>query len=140
MIIGLIGGGLLDLPPGKRYPTLAQGKDTVADYLALKGFVRVAFADNLKKEVAEAYRTTVARLEERELKETAQPYLALIRCHDAEFIEVALTHLGLAESRFGDPSPENAARLHAAMISPRSPRWVTQLWGTEYRRQPCFAQ
>jgi hypothetical protein len=135
MIIGLIGGGLDGLPQGMRYPTLAQGKDTVADYLALKGFGRVAFADNLKKETAQAYRTTVERLEERALKETPQAYLALIRCHDAEFIEVALEHLGLAEFRFGGASPENAAAMHAAMNAPRSPRWVTQLWGTEYRRR-----
>lgn len=132
MIIGLIGGGFWDLPPGLRYPTLAQGKDTVADYLALKGFIRVAFADSLKQEVAQAYGTTVARLEQRELKETPQDYLALKHCQDQEFVEVALVHLGAV--MVGGSLLVAADWLQEAMDAPRSPRWVTQLWGTEYRR------
>ena len=95
MIIGLIGGGLDGLPAGRRYPTLAQGKDTVADYLATMGFERVAFADSLKQETAYAFGTTVERLEERELKETPQDYLALKHCTDDEFVDVALESLGL---------------------------------------------
>ncbi|WP_126223331.1 hypothetical protein [Burkholderia ambifaria] len=133
MIIGLIGGGLDGLPSGMRYPTLAQGKDTVADYLALKGFTRVAFADSLKQEVAKAYGTTVARLEQRELKETQQDYLALQHCQDQEFVEVALMHLGAVGA--GGTLLVAANELQVAMAAPRSPRWVTQLWGTEYRRK-----
>ncbi|MEX3983997.1 hypothetical protein AB4Y45_33970 [Paraburkholderia sp. EG287A] len=134
MIIGLIGGGLGDLGPGLRYPTLSQGKDTVADYLAAKrGFQRVAFADNLKREVAQAYGTTVERLEQRELKETAQEYLALKHCRDDEFVDVALESMGIV-AKYGSIAAIPVGVLHAELNEPRSPRWVTQRWGTEYRR------
>ena len=134
MIIGLIGGGLGDLGPGLRYPTLSQGKDTVADYLAEKrGFQRVAFADNLKREVALAYGTTVERLEQRELKETPQDYLALKHCTEDEFVDVALESLGLV-AKYGSIAAVPVGELNIELNEPRSPRWVTQRWGTEYRR------
>lgn len=128
MIIGLIGGGIEGLPAGQRYPTLAQGKDTVADYLAPLGFQRVAFADNVKLETAEAYGTTIERLEVRALKETPQEYLALKNCKNSEFVSCALTALGY-------PAEMGAAELREVLEAPRSPRWTTQLWGTEYRRR-----
>lgn len=128
MIIGLIGGGIEGLPAGMRYPTLAQGKDTVADYLAQFGYQRVAFADNVKRETAEAYGTTVDRLEERALKEVAQDYLALKNCKNAEFVSCALAALGY-------PAEIGAAEMREVLEAPRSPRWTTQLWGTEYRRR-----
>lgn len=134
MIIGLIGGGIGDLPEGWRYPTLGQGKDTVADYLAAKGFVRVAFADNLKLETAEAYGTTMARLNERDLKETPQDYLALKNCKNQEFVECALRYLGVV-AQYGSVSAIPADVLAAELEAPRSPRWATQLWGTQYRRE-----
>ncbi|MBK3780353.1 hypothetical protein G3A43_08785 [Paraburkholderia aspalathi] len=133
MIFGLIGGGLEGLPPGLRYPTLAQGKDTVADYLAKRGFQRVAFAANLKRETATGYGTTVERLEVRELKETPQEYLALRHCRVDEFVDVALESLGLI-SKYGSIAAIPVGVLHVELHEPRSPRWVTQLWGTEYRR------
>lgn len=134
MIIGLIGGGVAGLPEGWRYPTLGQGKDTVADYLATKGFIRVAFADNLKRECAEAYQTTVARLEVRELKETDQDYLALKNCTNQEFVECALRYLGVV-AQYGGFSAIPAEVLQTELDKPRSPRWATQLWGTQYRRE-----
>jgi hypothetical protein len=133
MIFGLIGGGLEGLPAGLRYPTLAQGKDTVADYLAKRGFQRVAFAANLKRETAAGFNTTVERLEVRELKETPQDYLALRHCRDDEFVDVALESLGLIV-KYGSLAAIPVGELHDVMYTPRSPRWVTQLWGTEYRR------
>lgn len=120
MIIGMIGGGLAGLPKGMRYPTLAQGKDEVANYLAKEGFQRVAFADNLKREVAAAFGTTLERLENRDLKEVPQDYLALIHCSDDAFVTCALEALG--------------ARDLSELDKPRSPRTITQLWGTDYRR------
>lgn len=120
MIIGLIGGGTHNLPAGMRYPTLAQGKDEVANHLAKRGFKRVAFADNLKRQVAEAYGTTIERLEDRALKETAQDYLALVNCGTIAFQLYVLKMLD-----------EDIAGLSL----PRSPRTITQLWGGWRREQ-----
>lgn len=120
MIIGLIGGGIHDLPAGMRYPTLAQGKDEVANHLAKRGFQRVAFADNLKRQVADAYGTTIARLEDRALKETAQDYLALVNCGTIAFQLYVLKMLD-----------EDIAGLSL----PRSPRTIAQLWGGWRREQ-----
>lgn len=134
MIIGLIGGGTQGLPEGWRYPTLGQGKDTVADYLATKGFTRVAFADNLKRECAEAFGTSMEQLNIRDLKETDQDYLALKNCTNQEFVECVLRYFGVV-AQYGSYAAIPAEVLQAELNKPRSPRQMTQLWGTQYRRE-----
>lgn len=93
------------------------GKDTFADHLVEKyGFVKRGFADPLYEEVAHAFDVTVGWLRDRSRKELPQRELALALCKDNEFAELMLeTH---------------AARFEES----RSPRWVLQHWGTEYRR------
>lgn len=137
MDIGLIGGGIADLPEGFYYPTLGQGKDTVADYLAPMGFNRIAFGDGIKVETANAYRTTVARLNDRNLKEVKQPYLALKNCADATYVAIFLEHtLGISKN-YGTIGNAPTALIAAALNEPRSPREITQVWGTQYRRWHC---
>lgn len=111
MILGLTG-----LP--------GAGKDTVADYLVRRhGFTKMAFADPLYDEVAEAFGVTVDFLRNRATKETPLPELALRNCREPGFVDamaVALLDAG-----------EDA---DAVALAARSPRWVLRMWGTEYRR------
>lgn len=91
------------------------GKDAAATALVAGGWVRTAFGDPLKEEVAAAFGISVDVLNNRDLKETPLPSLALVNCSDIGFV---------SEMGWGaDP--------HMA----RSPRWVMQQWGTEYRRK-----
>lgn len=113
------------------------GKDTLAKYLIARlGFVRASFADALYREVAQAYGVATSFLENRDTKETALPALALSKCQDAGFVEVALAVInknrGLTGRLFG------WALRSADLATPRSPRWVMQLWGTEYRRESKY--
>lgn len=103
-----------------------SGKDTCAKYLVEeKGFIRIGFADALYREVAQAFDVTVEFLGNRETKETDLPSLALVHCSDAAFIRTVREEEGaLAE-------PDYQKFLH----KPRSPRYLLQLWGTEYRRR-----
>jgi hypothetical protein len=97
------------------------GKDTVADLLVTHaGFCKLAFADALRAEIAEAYGIDVRMLTQRETKESPMAALALARCGDTGFVGAVLKHTVL-------PVAE-------AMASARSPRQIMQLWGTEYRR------
>jgi hypothetical protein len=101
------------------------GKDTAAAALAEQlGFRRVAFADALYLEVADAFGVTVPYLANRDTKETPLPELAIDRCTDPRFIKAL----------------RSAAVDHGVPLDtacPRSPRWILQRWGTEYRRQYC---
>lgn len=92
------------------------GKDTFADRLVEKhGFVKRGFADPLYEEVAAAFGVTVEWLRDRTRKEVPQPELALEYCKDNDF--------AWAMAGEWDDFHET-----------RSPRWVLQKWGTEYRR------
>lgn len=92
------------------------GKDTVADVLApQQGFVRIAFADALRREVAEAWRIDIRMLTHRPTKETPMPALAAGMCSDPGFAR------WIADG--GD-----------LLTAPRSPRWVMQRWATYKRR------
>ena len=86
------------------------GKDTVADMLPAR---KLAFADALYREVAEAWGVEQHVLRCRETKETPLGPLALFRCADDSFV---------AESHLAD---------HWGTA--RSPRQILQWWG-DYRR------
>lgn len=92
-----------------------SGKDTCAQALAPYGFAAVAFADALRLEVAQVWHLDPRMLTDRATKEVAHPALAIEHCTDKRFLHWAAYH-GLS--------------LHDA----RSPRWLMQRWGSEFRR------
>ncbi|KVP75335.1 hypothetical protein [Burkholderia ubonensis] len=108
-----------------------SGKDTAAQFLVAKGWRRIAFADALYLEVAEAFGVTVEFLQRRETKETPQPELALINCKDEVFVGCFLAYDEARQKAEGAPQPSILTQLS----QPRSPREILQVWGTEYRRQ-----
>lgn len=86
------------------------GKDTVADMLPAR---KLAFADTLYREVAEAFGVTVEWLKDRDRKDVPQPELALNKCRD---------------------DGHRAYRWKGMDLNaPRSPRRILQWWG-DYRR------
>lgn len=100
------------------------GKDTAAKHLQEHhNYVRVAFADKLYNEVAVAFGVTVEFLGNRDTKEKDLPALALKNCKDAAFVRCVLEESG--RKRLSEQFLEQ----------PRSPRFIMQLWGTEYRRK-----
>ena len=103
-----------------------SGKDTGARYLTEElGFVRIGFADALYKEVADAFGVTVEFLGNRDTKESDLPQLALAHCRDAAFVRA------VREEEGAEAFPD----YEQFLLAPRSPRFVLQLWGTEYRRR-----
>lgn len=105
---------------------IGAGKDTAAGMLqALGGYRPIAFADQLRNEVAFAFGVDVSLLTNRETKETPLDALALHRCRDMDF-----------EARMIQVSQRSGERF-LDMVSPRSPRQILQWWGTEYRRAQC---
>ncbi|GAA5785097.1 hypothetical protein [Chitiniphilus shinanonensis] len=104
------------------------GKDTAADHLVRHhGFTRLAFADALRAEVAEAFQVSVVTLLEPGLKELPLNHLALTCCTDHRFLDwwLSTPEAGAERSLNG-----RTFRQHAV---PRSPRWMTQRWG-DWRR------
>lgn len=96
------------------------GKDTVADYLVEeRGFVKFSFSDTLYEEVSKAFDVPIDTLMRADLKEEPTQWLALYKCDSMEAINA------MAE--------RNVERNYS-LNCPRSPRWVLQRWGTEYRR------
>lgn len=92
------------------------GKDTVAGILApQQGFGTIAFADALRREVAEAWRIDQRMLTDRPTKEWPLPALAVGMCSAPAFV------------RWCHDAGES---LH----EPRSPRWTLQTWATYQRR------
>lgn len=110
------------------------GKDTVADTLVTHaGFTKIAFADALRSEVAEAFGLgdRYGILSDRAGKEQPHNLLALVRCGygdlaASEFVQC----MAGAAATLDDPDLDYTALVDA----PRSPRQIMQLWGTEYRR------
>lgn len=101
-----------------------SGKDTCAQYLIdMAGFRRIGFADALYQEVADAFGVTVAFLGNRNTKETPLAELALNQCNDKGFKQCVAEEMG-----WQGVTP-------ALLAQPQSPRFVLQLWGTEYRRR-----
>ena len=92
------------------------GKDSIGDVLApQQGFVRSAFADALRREVAEAWRIDLRMLTDRPTKELELPALAAGMCSDPAFMRWVA---------------DGGDRLTA----PRSPRWTLQRWAS-FKRQ-----
>ena len=92
------------------------GKDSIADVLApQQGFARIAFADALRREVAEAWRIDLRMLTDRPTKELELPALAAGMCSDPAFMR------WVADG--GD-----------SLTAPRSPRWALQRWASFKRR------
>src|SRR6218665_290879 len=91
------------------------GKDTCAHILQAYGFRCIAFADELRRQVAEAWRIDPRMLTDRATKEWDIPALAIANCSDGNFVVRMHT-------------------LNEDAQAPRSPRWIMQRWGTEYRR------
>lgn len=130
------------------------GKDTAARILIERlGFVRTSFATALYQEVANAYGVSVEFLENREFKETPLLKLKLANCADIHFVEVALRLLAVQAGAALTPvwMPAILRPLFSVigflqvwlfrdtlLHTPRSPRWVLQLWGTEYRRRSRY--
>lgn len=125
------------------------GKDTCASVLVEKrNFIRVAFADALYDEVANAFAVSKTTFGNRATKETPIPELALRRCKNKEFIEVALVHLtrdnhlrkaALTYILTGKLTRGVSNRKTKQLAKEaRSPRWTMQKWGTEYRRRSQY--
>ena len=92
------------------------GKDSIADVLApQQGFARIAFADALRREVAEAWRIDLRMLTDRPTKELELPALAAGMCSDPAFMRWVVDG--------GD-----------SLTAPRSPRWALQRWASFKRR------
>ncbi len=102
------------------------GKDTAADFLVrYAGFTKLAFADALREEVAAAFELTPveqASLFSPEQKNRPTERLALARCaRGIGYIGALALH--------------TAATVDSAWLAHRrSPRYIMQTWGTEYRR------
>jgi hypothetical protein len=102
-----------------------SGKDTAAEMLTGCGFTRMAFADALYAEASRSYEVTPHFLARRDTKETSLERLALKHCRDANF--VGLFTMQQARGQY--------LTVGDVLDMPRSPRWVLQQWGTEYRRK-----
>lgn len=100
------------------------GKDTAAQALVPTGWTAMAFADSLYEELARAFQVPRSFLENRATKDTPLERLQLSHCDDADFVRVAL-------ARHDDTVSSQVHPLRA----PRSPRFLLQTWGTEYRRR-----
>lgn len=107
-----------------------SGKDTAAQFLVEKGWQRLAFADALYIEVANAFGVAVEFLQCRETKETPLPELALVNCTDMIYVGVFLAYENERLSAEGADIP-----LISKLTLERSPREILQVWGTEYRRK-----
>lgn len=121
------------------------GKDTAARYLIQNhNFRRLAFADTLYEESSSAFGSTVEHFGIRATKETPQKQLCLANCSDERFIKVVLKiiacrNLNRAYRKCnGDLTkikiPGFKRRLKKFLHRPLSPRFIMQVWGTEYRR------
>lgn len=104
------------------------GKDTVADLLVEHlGFRKIAFADELRGEVSEAFGVELSYLTHPSTKHHPMTALSMRRAPVGFLAAVSLA-LGVMPR---DPDGRIAADW---LDKPRSPRQILQWWGTEYRR------
>lgn len=106
------------------------GKDTIADYLVdTYGFIKFSFSDALYNEVQMAFNLPdQSLLRARDTKEIHSELLQLRWCRDTDFINVAIQQIDAETIAAG-----NHRLLYPHGVS-LSPRWVLQMWGTEFRR------
>ncbi len=110
------------------------GKDTIADYLVEKyNFVKFSFSDALYSEVSRAFGVPVDALMRPDLKEEPTQWLSLRQCSDDAFVDVMERSMAFRMSKYATLADLERDRT-AFLDAPRSPRWVLQRWGTEYRR------
>lgn len=107
------------------------GKDTVADLLVTHcGFRKLAFADALRAEVAEAFGLDMVELTHRSTKDAAMGALSLRKgppgLVGALACAGAFKVTAVVRGSFGVSDD--------FLDAPRSPRQIMQWWGTEYRR------
>lgn len=91
------------------------GKDSAAAVLCAGGWLSIAFADALRVEITDAWGIDQRLLTDRKHKESTTPQLAAGMASNAGWLRWA------------------AVNGHS-LAQPRSPRWVMQHWGTEFRR------
>lgn len=105
------------------------GKDEVANVLVREhGFRKFSFSDRLYDECQQAFELPDQELlRDRKTKDTPAFELMLFRCTDKAFVDVALNVL--------HEDPYYAGRQGEFLSMALSPRWVLQVWGTEYRRK-----
>lgn len=93
------------------------GKDTLADFMVDHfGFHKIAFADGLYREVADAFQVTVPFLRERSTKLEFQESLSLYNCADSGYRNYCVTLRG------------------EDLYSPRTSRYHLDMYGTDYMR------
>ncbi|ALT58116.1 hypothetical protein FDG94_gp124 [Pseudomonas phage SM1] len=98
-----------------------SGKDTLANLMVARhSWIRMAYAEPLYEEVAEAFGVTVVQLLSNEWKTQPQARLVIDRCTDKEFFDV------FEKAMDGD-----------CLYRYNTSRTILQLWGTEYRRLSC---
>lgn len=103
------------------------GKDTIADYLCEHhGFFRIAFADRLKGELGQHFPIGRRVFEDRDTKEFPHSALGLGHCTNDEFVYWYLN----------TPAGQDEVREHKSNVFyvPRTPRWLMQVYGTDYRK------
>lgn len=91
------------------------GKDSAAAALHNLGWNTVALADALRHELCEAFQTDERFFLDRTLKELPHSRLAIAHCIAQPFVAWAI------------------AQGHD-VLEPRSPRWLMQRWGNDWRR------
>ncbi|WP_375592212.1 hypothetical protein [Chitiniphilus eburneus] len=105
------------------------GKDTIAEHLVSNhGFVRLAFGDILRDEVAQAFDLPAYMLTTRQHKESPSCLLSLSRCRDEQFVDYVLLMAAVGDDARSAPLLD----AHGCYY-PRSPRWIMQRWG-DWRR------
>jgi hypothetical protein len=103
------------------------GKDTVADHMNRKhGFHVVAFAEAVKRDLVAMFDVSPNLFSDRRFKTDATDLLSLGRTNHSEFLD---WYVSTANGEM------EAAALGAGLLTlPRSPRWLMQTYGTDYRR------
>ena len=100
------------------------GKDLFAQLAAEQaGYEKLSFAEQLYREVSEAFEIPIANLQDRATKESPHPALRWSTCRDPEFRAVLAQY-----ARTTNATPSEEERQF-------SPREILKLWGTEYRRR-----
>jgi len=107
--------------------TTGAGKDTVAEHMGRKHQFRVvAFADEVKSDLISIFDVSPRLFSDRRLEVEATDKLSLGRCNHPDLTSWFLsTATGEME----------AAHMGAVVLMlPRSPRWLIQMYGTDYCR------